>query len=91
MYPTMAREAEEEGFHEIAELFRKVAEIERHHEERYRALIKNLETDSVFQKENEKVWECRNCGHKHSGKAAPDICPVCNHPKAYFEVFQANY
>lgn len=91
MYPTMAREAEEEGFTVIAELFRKVAEIERHHEERYRDLIKNLETNSVFKKEDEVVWECKNCGHRHTGKDAPELCPVCAHPQAYFEVNKKNY
>ena len=91
MYPTFAREAEEEGFTELAEKFRMVAEIERHHEERYRALIKNLENGEVFKKGEEKVWECRNCGHHHIGTDAPKVCPVCNHPQAYFEVKAENY
>ena len=91
MYPTFAREAEEEGFTELAEQFRKIAEIERHHEERYRALLKNLENDEVFKKSDEMVWECRNCGHHHTGTEAPEVCPVCNHPQAYFEVKAENY
>ena len=91
MYPTFAREAEEEGFTELARLFRMVAEIERHHEERFRALIKNLENDEVFKKSETMVWECKNCGHLHSGTEAPNVCPVCNHPQAYFEVMAENY
>ena len=91
MYPTFAREAEEEGFTELAEQFRKIAEIERHHEERYRALLKNLENNEVFKKSEDQVWECRNCGHHHIGKEAPGVCPVCNHPQAYFEVKAENY
>lgn len=91
MYPRMAREAEEEGFTELAEQFRKVAEIERHHEERYRALLKNITENEVFKKSEEKVWECRNCGHLHTGENAPEVCPVCYHPQAYFEVHNENY
>ena len=91
MYPTFAREAEEEGFIELAKQFRMVAEIERHHEERYRALIKNLANSEVFKKSDETVWECRNCGHLHTGTEAPGVCPVCNHPQAYFEVKSENY
>lgn len=91
MYPTFAREAEEEGFIELAKKFRMVAEIERHHEERYRALIKNLENNEVFAKAETMVWECKNCGHLHSGTDAPKVCPVCNHPQAYFEVKAENY
>ena len=91
MYPTFAREAEEEGFHELAAKFRMVAEIERTHEERYRALLKNIETNQVFAKEEEKVWECRNCGHQMVGNEAPGVCPVCNHPQSYFEVNKKNY
>ena len=87
----MAREAEEEGFTELAAKFRMVAAIEKTHEERYRALIKNLATNEVFKKGEEKVWECRNCGHLHIGTDAPDVCPVCNHPQAYFEVRAENY
>ena len=91
MYPTFAREAEEEGFTELAAKFRMVAEIERHHEERYRALIKNLENNEVFAKAETMVWECKNCGHIHIGTDAPKVCPVCNHPQAYFEVKAENY
>ena len=91
MYPRMAREAEEEGFFEVAAHFRAVAEIERTHEERYRALLKNIQNTEVFQKTEETVWVCRNCGHVHSGKDAPKVCPVCNHPQAYFEVKAENY
>lgn len=91
MYPRMAQEAEEEGFFELAELFRKVADIEREHEMRFRALIKNLENGEVFKKENEITWECRNCGHIHTGKDAPSVCPVCSHPQSYFEMRQENY
>lgn len=91
MYPNFAKKAEEEGFHEIAELFRKVAEIERHHEERYRALLKNIETNEVFHKAEETEWECKNCGHIMSGTDAPELCPVCSHPQSYFEVRKVNY
>ncbi len=91
MYPTFAREAEEEGFTELARKFRMVAEIERHHEERYRALLNNLETATVFEKSEVKVWECRNCGHIMVGTKAPEMCPVCSHPKAYFEIKAENY
>ena len=91
MYPTMAKEAEEEGFTVIAEMFRKVAEIERQHEERYRALITNLENDEVFKKPTETTWECTNCGHTHVGTDAPKVCPVCAHPQSYFEVRKNNY
>ena len=91
MYPRMAREAEEEGFFELAAQFRAVAEIERTHEERYRALLKNIQNTEVFQKTEETVWVCRNCGHVHRGKDAPKVCPVCNHPQAYFEVKAENY
>ena len=91
MYPTFAREAEEEGFTELAAKFRMIAEIEKHHEERFRALIKNLENDEVFKKSEIMVWECKNCGHLHIGTDAPKVCPVCNHPQAYFEVKAENY
>ena len=91
MYEGYAKTAEEEGFKELAGKFRMVAEIERHHEERYRALLKNVETAQVFEKSEVKVWECRNCGHIIVGTAAPEICPVCAHPKAYFEVHAENY
>ena len=88
---TTAKTAEEEGFPELAAKFRMVGEIEKHHEERYRALLKNLETAHVFEKSEVKVWECRNCGHICVGVKAPEVCPVCNHPQSYFEVHAENY
>ena len=91
MYEGYAKTAEAEGFPELAAKFRAVAEIEKHHEERYRALLKNVETAAVFEKSEVKVWECRNCGHICVGTKAPDVCPVCNHPQAYFEVNAENY
>jgi len=91
MYEEFAKTAEEEGFTALAEKFRGVAAIEKHHEERYRALLKNVETATVFEKSEVKVWECRNCGHIVVGTKAPEVCPVCNHPKAYFEVNAENY
>ena len=91
MYERMAREAEEEGFPELAAKFRGVGAIEKAHEERYRALLKNVETAQVFAKSEVKVWECRNCGHIVVGTKAPEICPVCAHPQSYFEVHEANY
>lgn len=91
MYADFAKTAEEEGFFELAEKFRAVAEIEKHHEERYRALLKNVETAKVFEKSEIKVWECRNCGHITVGKKAPEVCPVCNHPQSYFEIKEENY
>ncbi len=91
MYDTFAREADEEGFHELAEQFRGVAAIEKRHEERYRALLHNVETAEVFQKSGVSVWECRNCGHIVVGTTAPDVCPVCSHPQAYFEINAENY
>ena len=91
MYARMADEADEEGFHDLAAQFRGVAAIEKSHEERYRALLNNVETAKVFAKDEEKVWECRNCGHLVSGKEAPGVCPVCNHAQAYFEVREENY
>ena len=91
MYDGFAKTAEEEGFPELAKKFRLVAEIERHHEERYRALLKNVETAQVFAKSDVKVWECRNCGHIMVGTNAPDICPTCDHPQSYFEVHAENY
>ena len=91
MYETFAREAEEEGFTDLAEKFRGVAAIEKAHEERYRALLNNVETKAVFEKSTVKVWECRNCGHIVVGTNAPDICPVCAHPQSYFEVRAENY
>ena len=80
-----------EGFAELAAKFRMVGAIEKHHEERYRALLKNIETASVFEKSEVKVWECRNCGHIVVGTRAPEICPVCSHPQSYFEISAENY
>ena len=91
MYAGFAETAEKEGFAELAAKFRLVAAIEKHHEERYRALLQNVETAKVFEKSEVKVWECRNCGHIMVGTAAPDVCPTCDHPKAYFEVHAENY
>ena len=91
MYEGFAKTAEEEGFPELAAKFRMVGEIEKHHEERYRALLKNVETAAVFAKSEVKVWECRNCGHIIVGTKAPEVCPVCNHPQSYFEVHAENY
>ena len=91
MYASFAKDAEEEGFIELAAKFRMVAEIEKSHEERYRALLNNVKTKTVFVKEGEQVWECRNCGHIMVGKEAPELCPVCAHPKSYFELRKINY
>ena len=91
MYDRFAKEAEEEGFKEIAATFKMIGEVEKHHEERYRALIKNLEEGKVFKKDGVVVWKCRNCGHIHVGTEAPEICPTCKHPKAYFELQAENY
>lgn len=91
MYEGFAKTAEEEGFKELAEKFRLVAAIEKHHEERYRALLKNVEMAEVFAKSEVKVWECRNCGHIVVGTAAPELCPTCNHPQSYFEIHMENY
>ncbi len=91
MYAGFAETAEREGFPELAHKFRLVAAIEKHHEERYRALLKNIEMAEVFAKSEVKVWECRNCGHIVVGKNAPDICPTCAHPQAYFEISANNY
>ena len=91
MYDGVAKTADEEGFHELAQRFRLVAAIEKHHEERYRALLHNVEMAEVFAKSEVKVWECRNCGHIVVGTKAPDVCPVCNHPQSYFEVHAENY
>ena len=91
MYEGFAKTAEEEGFPELAARFRLVAAIEKHHEERYRALLHNVETAQVFAKSQVKVWECRNCGHIVVGEKAPDVCPTCNHPQSYFEVRAENY
>ena len=91
MYVQMAKDADEEGFHELAEQFRGVAAIEKAHEERYRALLNNVETQQVFEKSEVKVWECRNCGHIVVGTKAPEVCPVCKHPQSYFELHAENY
>lgn len=91
MYARMAKEADEEGFPELAEQFRGVVAIEKSHEERYRALLSNVENKAVFNKTTVTLWECRNCGHMVEGKDAPDECPVCKHPQAFFEVRTENY
>ncbi len=91
MYETFAKDAEEEGFTELAAKFRAVAAIEKSHEERYRALLNNIEMQQVFEKAEMTMWECRNCGHLVMGKKAPEVCPVCNHPQSFFEVRAENY
>lgn len=91
MYKGFAETAEKEGFPELAARFRLVGEVEKHHEERYRALLKNVEMQEVFKKSEVKVWECRNCGHICVGTEAPEICPVCAHPQSFFEVHAENY
>ena len=91
MYPTFAKEAREEGFDHIAYLFEEVAKIEKEHEERYRKLLANIEGDLVFSKDNDAIWQCSNCGHIVVGKKAPQVCPVCAHPQAYFEIKAENY
>ena len=91
MYAGFAETAEKEGFPELAAKFRLVAEVEKHHEERYRALLRNVEAQEVFKKAEIKVWECRNCGHILVGKEAPELCPTCAHPKSYFEIHAENY
>ena len=91
MYEEFAKTAEEEGFTELAERFRLVAAVEKHHEERYRALLHNVESKEVFEKSEVKVWKCRNCGHIVVGTKAPEVCPTCNHPQSYFEVHAENY
>jgi rubrerythrin len=91
MYPTMAREAAEEGFDEIARLFSLVADVEKAHEERYKKLLANIEGGIVFSRDNECIWQCRNCGHLHIGTAAPEECPVCAHPRAHFQIKPENY
>lgn len=91
MYDSFAKTAEEESFPELAARFRLVGAIEKHHEERYRALLHNIETAEVFAKSEVKVWECRNCGHIVVGTQAPEVCPTCNHPQSYFEVHAENY
>ena len=91
MYERMAQEADEEGFHDLAEQFRGVGAIEKHHEERYRALLSNVDNELVFSKDGDKIWQCRNCGHICIGKNAPEVCPVCSHPQSYFEIKKENY
>lgn len=91
MYAEFAKIADEEGFTEIARLFRGVAVIEKQHEERYRKLLANIKEGIVFAREEDTVWECANCGHQHVGANAPEICPVCAHPKAYFKIKETNY
>lgn len=91
MYATFAKEAKEEGFDNIAKMFEGVAAIEKRHEERYRKLIENIEGGLVFSRDGDAIWECRNCGHIHIGKTAPEVCPVCAHPQAYFELHKSNF
>lgn len=91
MYKRMAKEAEEEGFDEIAAKFRMVAAIEKTHEERYRKLLANIDEGIVFSRDGDTIWVCRNCGHIHIGKKAPKVCPVCQHPEAFFEIYPENY
>ena len=91
MYPEFAKVAREEGFDQIAYLFDEVAKIEKEHEERYRALIANIEEGKVFVREEQQLWHCRNCGHIHSGAQAPGVCPVCDHPQSFFQIKAENY
>ncbi len=91
MYSRMAKEADEEGFNDIAKLFRMVGDIEKHHEERYRKLLSNIEKGIVFSREGDTIWICRNCGHVVIGKNAPEVCPVCDHAQSYFEMKAENY
>ena len=91
MYDRMAKEAKEEGFTHIAYLFEEVAKIEKEHEARYKKLLENVEGDLVFSRDGDRIWKCRNCGHIVIGKQAPEVCPVCSHPKAYFEIKAENY
>ncbi|MBR5434749.1 MAG: rubrerythrin family protein [Bacteroidales bacterium] len=91
MYATFAKEAREEGFNEIADLFEGVAKIEKEHEERYKKLLANIKGGLVFSKDKDMIWQCSNCGHIVIGKKAPEVCPVCNHPQAYFQVKAENY
>lgn len=91
MYDKFAKEARDEGFDKIADLFEGVAKIEKEHEERYKKLLANIEGDLVFSKDNDVIWECSNCGHICIGKKAPEVCPVCEHPQAYFQVKASNY
>ena len=91
MYKNFAQDAKEEGFDEIAKLFEGVAKIEKEHEERYKKLLSNIKTDTVFSSDKDVIWQCSNCGHIYKGKVAPDLCPVCNHPQAYFIRKAQNY
>jgi len=91
MYKDFEKTAREEGFNEIAEFFKKVAEVEEHHEKRFKKLLENLKSEEVFKKKEEVLWKCRNCGYIHKGTEAPEICPVCRHPKAYYELLAENY
>jgi len=91
MYPRMAKEAKEEGFEEIAKMFEGIAEVERKHEKRYKKLLDNLEKREVFKRDGKVYWKCRNCGYIHEGSEALEICPVCKHPRAYFELLSENY
>lgn len=91
MYATFAKEAKEEGFDKISFLFEEVGKIEKEHEERYRKLLENIQGDLVFSRDGDVIWKCSNCGHIHVGKKAPEICPVCTHPKSYFEIKAENY
>jgi len=91
LYPEFARIAEEEGFKEIAQAFKMIAKVEKHHEERYRKLYENLEAGKVFKRDGKVIWKCRNCGFIHEGTVAPQKCPACDHPQAYFEISEENY
>lgn len=91
MYAGFAKTAKEEGFDRLAYLFEAVGAIEKEHEERYRKLLNNVEEGLVFSKDGDRIWQCRNCGHIVVGKKAPEVCPVCNHPKSYFEIKKENY
>lgn len=91
MYPSMAKQAQEDGFPEIARVFEGIGKIEKRHQERYKALLKNIEEKKVFEKSDKVFWVCRNCGHVHEGKNAPNKCPICQHPQSYFEILSANY
>lgn len=91
MYDRMIKDAREEGFDKLADEFEGVARVEKEHEERYKKLVENIDMDNVFKKEEESTWKCRNCGHIHEGKEAPEICPVCAHPRAHFEIKAENY
>ncbi|WP_291635548.1 rubrerythrin [Clostridium sp.] len=91
LYPAFAKVAEEEGFADIAFIYRKISEVEKHHEARYRKLLSNIENNLVFNKDTEVMWKCTNCGYIYEGKSAPELCPACAHPQAYFEILAENY